>query len=529
MVKVAEATGDLEAIIARTALKYDLLPYESKPFAQSQPARLGALARLFGLEAAPMENARVLELGCASGGNIIPHAALYPNATFVGVDLARTQVAAGRARIERMGLDNVEILCKSFTEIGEELGAFDYIICHGVYSWVPPQVQDAIMRVVRARLSPVGVACISYNVHPGWRMMQPLRDALQLGVPDSVDSLGRVAIAREMLTFLSANSPDKGPYGDTLRNWAGRLATLPDDYIAHEFLEECNAPCLLTDFTGSAARHGLGYLGECELSGMIIDNYGSELAAGIRARGGNDLVASEQWLDLLTGRTFRQTLLIANERMGGVNRNLTPQAMENLHLVLPVGASFQRDGDKAGFTYADGRSINTEVGAVAAMMEVMAKRYPATTCLAELLGDGDATASEQIRETAYRMAMTGLVHLNSEPVVCATQAGDMPKAIAVARADAKAGITTTTSLRHETVALDAAAQVLLPYLDGKTGHKALEAHLQEASKLGKLSYARSGQPITDPKELKTTISEHLPALLAGIAATALLEASKDSR
>ena len=126
MVKVAEATGDLEAIIARTALKYDLLPYESKPFAQSQPARLGALARLFGLEAAPMENARVLELGCASGGNIIPHAALYPNATFVGVDLARTQVAAGRARIERMGLDNVEILCKSFTEIGEELGAFDY-------------------------------------------------------------------------------------------------------------------------------------------------------------------------------------------------------------------------------------------------------------------------------------------------------------------------------------------------------------------------------------------------------------------
>ncbi|MEY4159483.1 MAG: hypothetical protein RLZZ136_104, partial [Pseudomonadota bacterium] len=149
------AVGELEAIIARTALKYDLLPYESKPFPQSQPARLGGLAKLFGLEAAPLENARVLELGCASGGNLIPHAVRYPGATFVGVDLARSHVAAGRARIERLGLSNAEILCQSFTEIGEDLGAFDYIICHGVHSWVPPQVQDHILKVIGARLSPV--------------------------------------------------------------------------------------------------------------------------------------------------------------------------------------------------------------------------------------------------------------------------------------------------------------------------------------------------------------------------------------
>ena len=202
MASLATTNNDLEAIIARTALKYDLLPYQSKPFAQSQPARLGAIARLFALDAAPMEKARVLELGCASGGNIIPHAMRYPNATFVGVDLARTQVAAGRSRIAQLGLKNIEIHCQSFTEIGDELGQFDYVICHGVYSWVPAMVQDAIFRIVSARLSPVGVACISYNVLPGWRMMQPLRDAFLLQVPDHVDSLGRVAQARELLNFL---------------------------------------------------------------------------------------------------------------------------------------------------------------------------------------------------------------------------------------------------------------------------------------------------------------------------------------
>src|SRR4051812_1758486 len=237
----ATVTADeVEAIIARTALKYDLLPYQSKAFPQSQPSRLAAIAQVFGLEAAPLETARVLELGCASGGNIIPHAVLHPNATFVGVDLARTQVAAGRARIARLGLTNVEIRCQSFTEIGAELGSFDYIICHGVYSWVPSAVQEAIFRIIRARLSPVGVACISYNVLPGWRMLQPLRDAFMLQVPDDVDSRGRVAKARELLGFLAESSPDKGPYGDMLRSWAARLATLPDDYIAHEFLEEMN-------------------------------------------------------------------------------------------------------------------------------------------------------------------------------------------------------------------------------------------------------------------------------------------------
>ena len=208
---ISNDTNDLEANIARTALKYDLLPYESKPFAQSQPARLGGLARLFALDVAPMENARILELGCASGGNIIPHAIRYPGAKFVGIDLARTQVAAGRARIARLGLTNIEILCQSFTEIGDELGEFDYIICHGVFSWVPAPVQDAIFRVIAARLSLVGVACVSYNVLPGWRMMQPLRDAFLLQVPDSVDSLGRVAKARELLNFLK--EPNKAADG----------------------------------------------------------------------------------------------------------------------------------------------------------------------------------------------------------------------------------------------------------------------------------------------------------------------------
>lgn len=521
---MADAVGELEAIIARTALKYDLLPYESKPFPMSQPAKLGGLARLFGLEAAAMENARVLELGCASGGNIIPHAARYPDATFVGVDLARTQVAAGRARIERMGLKNIEILCKSFTEIGDELGSFDYIICHGVYSWVPAQVQDAIMQVVRARLSPVGVACISYNVLPGWRMMQPLRDALLMAVPDSVDSLARVAMAREMLAFMADTSPDKGPYGETLRSWAQRLATLPDDYLAHEFLEECNSPILVRDFGRAAAAHGLGYLGECELSTMILDNYDTKVAEGVRARCGGDMVASEQWLDLLTGRTFRQSLLVAGERMGTINRALVPESLAGLHFVLPIGTAVKREGDTATLTLPDGRSINTHMPVVASMFEAVAASQPGSSSFDALVAGAKDDARAAIVDGLYRMVLGGLFQISSEPVPCATTASDMPRASLVARSDAEAGMLQTTSLRHESVGLDAAAMIALPLLNGKSDSKAIEAALAAAAKAGRLTYSREGEVISDAKLLKTTIADHIPGLLNGLAITGLLEA-----
>ncbi|MFM5930985.1 MAG: methyltransferase regulatory domain-containing protein, partial [Novosphingobium sp.] len=486
-------------------------------------ARLGAMAQLFGLEAAPLETARVLELGCAAGGNIIPHAARYPKAQFVGVDLARTQVAAGRARIKSMELENVEILCKSFTEIGEELGAFDYIICHGVYSWVPAQVQDAIMKVIRARLSPVGVACVSYNVLPGWRMMQPLRDAFLLAVPDGVDMLGRVGMAREMLEFLAKTSPDKGPYGDTLRNWAQRLAMLPDDYLAHEFLEECNDPCLVRNFANAAGAHGLGYLGECELSSMIPENYGADLAEGVRARGGSDLIASEQWLDILTGRTFRQSLLIANERMAGVSRALTTESIKPLHFVLPSAGNVTRDGDHATFALADGRSINSTFKSVGDMLETMTKRHPASFSLDQLSEGASEQARAEMLDALYRMALSGLVLAQSEPVSCAVTIADKPKASLVARSDAEAGSATTTNARHESVALDAGAIVVLPELDGTKGNAALENLLIDAATEGTLTFSKEGAAVTESKALKALVSEHLPNLLLGIRNAGLLE------
>lgn len=520
---MADAPGDLEASLARTARKYDLLPYESKPFPQSQPARLAGIARIFGLQSVPLDSARVLELGCASGGNIIPHAARYPNARFVGIDLGKAQVAAGRTRIEFLGLKNIELLCGSFTEIGEEIGSFDYIICHGVFSWVPSAVQDAICSIIRQHLSPLGIACVSYNVLPGWRMMQPIRDVLLQTLPETDDLRGRTAKARELLAFLASACPDNGPYGQTLRNWNERLTSLPDDYLCHEFLEECNEPTTVGNFVAGAARHGLGYLGDCEFAAMIVDNYPADVAAGVRTFGGNDLVANEQWLDALSGRTFRQSLLVSGQRMASVNRALGPDCVSGLHLVLPMGSTFARLDGEAKITLPDNRTISTRNIVVAEVFEIICAAQPGSASIDALLSSVPVPERGNVAEALYSMVIGGIAAAQSEPAGCSLELGPLPKASLLARGDARAGLPGTTNLRHEYVTLDPSAAAALPHLDGARSQADL-VNLMVASALeGQISYAREGQPVSGEADLRAVAAEHLPEMLAGIARAGLLE------
>ena len=171
------SSENLEAALDRTRQSYDDTPYVHAPMMRSHPGRLAARALWRGLPAPDAAKARVLEIGCASGGNLLPLAALLPEACFLGVDLSPVQIAAGEARRRRYGLPNVELRADSFEALGQADGAFDFIICHGVYSWIPEPLRESLLRVIRERLAPHGVAMVSFNVLPGWRLFQIARDS----------------------------------------------------------------------------------------------------------------------------------------------------------------------------------------------------------------------------------------------------------------------------------------------------------------------------------------------------------------
>src|SRR5438477_265664 len=80
-----------------------------------------------------------------------------PESTFVGLDLSRVQIAEGQETVRALGLENVELRHLDLMDVTPELGRFDYIICHGVYSWVPEGVQEKILQIAAQNLTPMGV------------------------------------------------------------------------------------------------------------------------------------------------------------------------------------------------------------------------------------------------------------------------------------------------------------------------------------------------------------------------------------
>ncbi len=375
------------------AAAYDEVPYESRPFPQTHPARSAALARVFGLTAPAIESARILELGCASGGNIIPLACAFPDATFVGVDLSPNQVETGRARIRQIGLKNITLRHQSIMELSRGHGTFDYIICHGVYSWVPQPVRDSILRVAHESLSENGVAYISYNVHPGWRLRGVLREAMLFHVDGEANPAARAGMARAFLNQLAEITDGATPYGQLLRQEAKAMAGHEDYYILHDHLEHTNDPCYVGDFLAKAKNAGLAYLTEANFNVTIAESFGAEKGRQLRELSGNNLDRMEQYIDFLTGRTFRQTLLVQDTQVGNIVRNLSPSVLEGLHVQARIGlvedaAGTSTTAQSANPTYvlrdAAGRTLTTGSTYVRDCLVNLGAHYPRTLTPAQI-------------------------------------------------------------------------------------------------------------------------------------------------
>jgi SAM-dependent methyltransferase len=262
----------MKSISNRTS--YDDVPYDSHPFAQTHADRLATVARLLGLRAVPVSRCRVLELGSAAGGNLIPMAMAFPDSTFVGIDLSGVQIDEGLEMVRALELKNIELKTASILDVGPDFGKFDYIICHGVYSWVPNQVQDKILDICCRNLSPNGVAYVSYNTYPGWHMRGMIRDMLGYHARQFVEPQTRVKQARNLLDFLAkASGGDNNPYGLLLKQELESVRRSSDSYLYHEHLEDVNEPIYFHQFAERAAAHGLRYLGEVDLRVMVPSNY----------------------------------------------------------------------------------------------------------------------------------------------------------------------------------------------------------------------------------------------------------------
>lgn len=287
---------------------YDRIPYESTPFADTHPGHLACLARLYGVPAVDPGHCRVLELGCASGGNLIPMAARLPGSRFLGIELSGEQARAGAGRVAELGLGNCEIRQGDLMDLRDTGERFDYIIAHGVYSWAPPAVRERILGLAAELLSPHGIAYVSYNSLPGWRMRGMLRDMLLYRVRGIDAPAQRLAVARNYLDFLDSALGDiNASNAQYLRYEIDRIRDAHPSYLFHEYLETYNEPVLFRDFVNAAAGKGLDYVCDIELRMQFPSFLGDHVDSLLDQI--DDPIEQWQQIDFLVNRNFHQSLL----------------------------------------------------------------------------------------------------------------------------------------------------------------------------------------------------------------------------
>ncbi|KAB7648015.1 methyltransferase domain-containing protein [Polymorphobacter fuscus] len=118
---------------------------------------LGRDALIAGLDAGP--GARVLEVGCGTGRNLIVAARAFPAARFTGLDISAAMLATARANIARAGLseriDLVQADATAFDAAALSGGAgFDRVFLSYTVSMIPDW-QAALAQAARA-LAPGG-------------------------------------------------------------------------------------------------------------------------------------------------------------------------------------------------------------------------------------------------------------------------------------------------------------------------------------------------------------------------------------
>jgi methyltransferase-like protein len=517
---------------------YDEVPYSHQPYPQSHPDRLATLGRLFGLSPSPITHCRVLELGCATGGNLIPMAFHLPNSEFIGVELAPRQAERAQKAVEDLNLNNVRVVNASIMDVDRSWGTFDYIISHGVYSWVPDEVRDMLLTVSSRNLAPQGITYVSYNTYPGWHLRGMVRDMMLFHANQFADPQQSIAQARALVDFLGRSVAKDRFHGLLIQEELNHLRECSDSYVYHDYLEKVNAPVYFHQFAAMAGKHGLQYLAEAEFNTMFAGGFSKETAETLEQIS-QDLIHTEQYMDFVRNRFFRQTLLCHGELTP--KRDLGPECLTGLLVASAARPEPEPvkllPGEQQSFRTPKGVSILTDHSLTKAGLLVLSRKWPRAMdldalcreALSLLPSSSSLTENEFQRhrrvflEYLLKCYAAGSLEVRSWQADFLTEVSERPKVSALAQYLVAHGLPVVNQ-RHHVVHLDPPTQRLCLFLDGTRDRTELLLHFTELVAEGALTVRLDGDPLTNPHQIRDVMADGLERALANLARAALLVA-----
>lgn len=462
----------------------------SKPVFQTSPGHLRAVAHLYGIDTVPLREARILELGCGTGGNLLPHALGYPSSVVVGVDVDSESVAYGQQVIAELGVQNQQLFAVGLDVLLgiEDLGEFDYILVHGSYALVDADTRLALMHFCRKHLSPLGLACFGYPTYPGQKSHDVLRDAVQLHSGLASTESDRLSSAKAMLTFMAHGLDARNPMAANVRKQAVLAERKTDLAVALEFLEGFGQPCYFVEFNDLAQQAGFVYVGDAEPHTELAGSYPSNvrnLYQIINPEGNK--VLGQQYLDFASGRASRMSLLTHASRAADVTAFPQLKRLRDLRWAGSFKRVVTDNGTVSnGHTDAAGEELGTDDRTSLRILDVLGSAWPfsldfdtltynvrspaaslrpdddpqatVANALGALFTQGRGLLRPSLEESPYDLspalqlgAVPGLVLLTGD------RAADMPYRMAILNLWSDAVV----------VALDPVERAMLPHFDGK--------------------------------------------------------------
>lgn len=494
---------------------YDSVPYPSLAFLQTHPDRLAVMGTLFGMATVPVEHCRVLEIACGNGSNLIPMAHVLPGSEFVGIDLAAKPVETAQERIRRLGFRNIRIEQMDLMEIGADFGEFDYVIAHGVYAWVPKPVQEKILSICKANLTPNGVAFISYNTQPAGRVREILREMMRFHDQRSGGSKNPVKTGRDFLEVILKATDTRSPWKAMFQEELRIMFNRDEKVVYHDDLAECFEPVSFGEFAQRAKDCGLQFLSEVHLSDVLEPELGEGVRESLSELARGDVIAFQQYLDFVRYRRFRQTLVCHAELR--LRREGVVARARKLRVASPLRAGAEQPDGAVEFTNLRGAGkLTTNNPTIIAVLRRLEEIWPHAESFEKLVNtilplvpDAEQIeAVEGIAQAILKLAGNTMADLRTFDPPLAAGINEKPTASSLARVQAQEGGVVTTLLHTHLNLEDEQGKKFLQLLDGTRDRHAL-------------TDAMAAETPNDPRE---TIAAQVDGNLVNFYQMGLLEA-----
>lgn len=261
-----------------------------------------------------------LDLGCGFAQSTIVNAGAFPRAEFHACDFNPVHIEAATRHAAQLGIDNIQFHEVLFEDLlRRDLPPFDFIVLHGVYSWVSPEVCSTIQQIIARHLLPGGLVYVSYNCLPGWSAEGPLR-TLMKELADGQTGDADLPVTRALEAMQRLSNPSFKYFRDNPAAVAAveSFAKDPINYVAHEFLNRAWTLYYSTELADDMARAGATYVASATLVDnhpmLVIDKAAAEALAQLPTARQRQLA-----MDFAVNQRFRRDVF-----MGGSRPVVTP-------------------------------------------------------------------------------------------------------------------------------------------------------------------------------------------------------------